>query len=56
MCDKAVDGGPSLLNFVTDWFVMNKMFEDLDIAVFSNDNIVFVNVDSSVTFFSVLLM
>ena len=50
MCDKAVDA--SLLSaLVPDWFVMNKIFEKDDV-VFSNDNIIFVNEDTDVTFFS----
>lgn len=49
MCDKAVDA--SLLSaLVPDWFIMNKIFEK-DV-VFSNDNIIFVNEDTDVTFFS----
>ena len=48
MCDKAVD--VSLLSaLVPDWFIMNKIFEK---DVFSNDNIIFVNEDTDVTFFS----
>ena len=49
MCDKAVDA--SLLSaLVPDWFIMNKIFEKDDV-VFSN-NIIFVNEDTDVTFFS----
>ena len=33
MCDKAVDACLSLLKFVPDWLVMNKMLKDLDNAV-----------------------
>ena len=50
MCDKVVDA--SLLSaLVPDWFIMNKIFEKDDV-VFSNDNIIFVNEDTDVTFFS----
>ena len=39
MCDKAVNCCLLALKFVPDWFVMNKMMEKLDSAVFSNDYI-----------------
>ena len=41
------------LKFVRDWFVANNMIEKLDNAVFSNDDIIFGDIDSNiVTFFS----
>ena len=52
MCDKAADACQSLLKFVPDWFVTNKMLEHLDNAVFFNDGKVFVNTDSYVSIFS----
>ena len=51
MCDKAVNCCLLALKFVPDWFVMNKMMEKLDSAVFSNDYIAFGDSDF-VTFFS----
>ena len=45
LCDKAVDAFLPALKFVPDCFVTNKMLEKLDVAVFCNDDIVFVNVD-----------
>lgn len=45
ICDKAVDNCLSKLKLVPDWFVTNKILEKVD-AVFSNDNIVFINTDS----------
>ena len=53
MSKEAVNTCLSLLKFLPDWFVMNKILKDLDDAVFFNDNIVFVNADpDNVTFFS----
>ena len=40
-CDKAVECYPLALKFFSDWFVMNKMIAKTDSAVFSNDYIVF---------------
>ena len=51
LCDKAVDSYV-LSHFVPYWFVTNNMIEKLDIAVFSDDYIVFFDLDSAfVTFF-----
>ena len=53
MCDKGVDSCLLALKFVPDWFVMNKMIEKLDSAVFFNDYIIFGDLDSDFdTFFS----
>ena len=52
MCEKAVDVCLPALTFVPDWFITNKMLEKRDDIVFSNNDIVFVNEDSDVTFFS----
>ena len=53
MYDKAAHAFLSTLKFVFDWFVTNKMLEELNDVVFSNDDMVFFNADSdSVTFFS----
>ena len=50
---KAVDVYLPSLKFRPDWFVTNKMLENLDGAVFFNDDIVFADRDSNtVTFFS----
>ena len=46
ICNKAVDVCLSVLKFVPDWVVTNKMIEKLDDVLFSNDDIVFVNEDS----------
>ena len=43
----------ALLKFVLDWFITNKLIEELDSAVFSNDYIIFGDLGSDfVTFFS----
>ena len=53
MCDKAVDSYLLALRFVLDWFAKSKMIDKIDNVVFSNDGIVFGNIDSDiVTFFS----
>ena len=53
MYDKAVDSYLPALKFVPDWFVPSKIIEKLDHSVFSNDDIVFGDIDSDiVTFFS----
>ena len=53
MCDKAVDSCVLALKCVRDWFIMSKMIEKLDNAVFSNDYIDFGGLDSDfVIFFS----
>ena len=36
------------LKFVPGWFVTNEMIEKLDNAVFSNEDIVFGNIDSNI--------
>ena len=53
ICDEAVDSYLLALKFVPNCFVSCKMIEKGDNAVFSNDNIVFDDIDSDiVTFFS----
>ena len=53
MCDNAVDSCLQALKFVPDWFVTSKVIEELDSAVFSNDYIVFGDLNSDFgTFFS----
>ena len=53
MCDKSVDTFLKTLKFVRNWFVINKITETLDDAVFSNDDTVFNDVDSdNAIFFS----
>ena len=53
MYHKAVDIFLTILKFVPDWFVTNKMLEKLGDVVFSKDDIVFVYENSdNVTFFS----
>ena len=52
MCDKPLDAFLPTLKFFLNWFVTNKMFEKLNV-VLSNDDMLFVNVDSdNVTFYS----
>ena len=52
MCDKPLDAFLPTLKFFLNWFVTNKMFEKLNV-VLSNDDVLFVNVDSdNVTFYS----
>ena len=52
MCDKPLDAFLPTLKFFLNWFVANKMFEKLNV-VLSNDDMLFVNVDSdNVTFYS----
>ena len=53
MCDEAVDSYLLALKFVPDWLVLSKMIEKLNNALFSNDDIVFHEIDPDiVTFFS----
>ena len=52
MCGKAVDSYLLALKFFPNYFVTCKMIEKVDNAVFSNDDIVFDDIDSDiVTFF-----
>ena len=46
MCDKAIDSYLLALKFVSDWFVTNNMIEKLDSIVFSDDYIIFGDLDS----------
>ena len=48
MCDKAVDTCVQTLTFVPDWFVMSKIIDKLDNVVFSDDYIVFGDIDSDI--------
>ena len=51
MCDKAVDDCLAALKFVPDWFVTSKMIEKLFTALYSDENILYLNEDSgNVTF------
>ena len=53
MCDKAIDFYLLTLKFVPDWFATSKIIEELDNAIFFNDDIVSGDIDSDiVTFFS----
>ena len=52
MCDKAVDSYLLALKFVPNWVVTNRMIDKPDNDVFSNDNIIFSDIDFYiVTFF-----
>ena len=52
MHDKTIDDFLPTLGFVPDWFV-TRMIKRLDDALFSNDDLIFVNKDSNnLTFFS----
>ena len=46
VCDKAVENFLLALKFVPDRFVTSMMIKKLDTAVFSNDYIVFGDLDS----------
>ena len=46
VCDKAIDSHLLTLKLLTDWFVTNKMIDKLDSATFSDDYIVFGDLDS----------
>ena len=48
MCDKAVDTYVQTLAFVPDWFVMSKIIDKIDNVVFSDDYIVFGDIDSDI--------
>ena len=48
MCDKAVDTYVQTLTFVPDWFVMSKIIDKIDNVVFSDDYIVFGDIDSDI--------
>ena len=50
MRDKAVGAFLTTHKFVPDLFVTNKILEKLDDVVSCNDDIVFVNADSDMTF------
>ena len=53
ICDELVDSYLLALKFLTDWFVTSKMIKKLHNAVFSNDGVVFGDIDSdTVTFYS----
>ena len=50
---KLIDSYQLTLKFVPGWFVTNEMSEKLDNAVFSNEDVVFGNIDSNIVrFFS----
>ena len=48
MFDKTVDTCVQTLTFVPDWFVMSKIIDKLDNVVFSDDYIVFGDIDSDI--------
>ena len=50
MCDKAVDSYLLAVKFVPDWFVLSKIIEKHDNAVFSDKNIVFGDLKSDFFF------
>ena len=54
ICDKAVDVCLPALKFVPNWFVTNKMLENLDNVLY-NDDIVFVNTDSDNDMFLMII-
>ena len=47
MCNEAVDVCLLALQFVSDWFVINKMTKKLDDALFDNDDIELINKNSN---------
>ena len=53
MCDKSVDSYLLALKFILDWLVPSNMIEKLYNVIFSNDDMVFWDIDSDiVTLFS----
>ena len=53
MCDKAIDACLPALNLVPLWFFRSKMIKKLHDDLFSNDDVILVNIDSNyVTLFS----
>ena len=49
--DKVVESYLLAIKFVPDWFIMGKKIEKLDNAVFSNEDIVFGDIDSDIVRF-----
>ena len=47
MCDKAVDGCLAALNFILDWFVTGKMIKILFTDLYTDENILYFNENSS---------
>ena len=56
MFDKTVDNFLLALTFVPDWFVTNKVIEKLDNVVFSNDYIVFGDLNSDLSLNSITIV
>ena len=53
ICDKAVNSYLLTLQFVSNWFLTNRMIEQIDNALFCNDNIIFGDIGTDIaTFFS----
>ena len=48
MCDKAITPYLLALTFVFHWFVTSKLFEKIDNAVFSNNDVIFGDTDSDI--------
>ena len=47
ICNKAVDAYLPTLEFVLDWFVTSKIIKKRDHDLFTNNDIIFINEDSS---------
>ena len=52
MCHKAIDDFLPALIFVSDWFIIRTMIENLPTASYTNDNLLYFNEDSGDAIFS----
>ena len=46
MCDEAVDGSLASLKFITDWFLIRKMINELFTSFYANDGLLLFDEDS----------
>ena len=54
MCEKAVDPYLLALKFVPDWFATSKVIRKLDNVLFSDNDIVFSDIDPSIQTVNIL--
>ena len=52
MCDEEVDNCLWTLKFISDWFVSSKIIKILHTALYTDDNILYLNEDIDDTMFS----
>ena len=52
MCDEAVDDCLTALKLVPDWFITSKMIEEIFIALYADENILYFNEGSSDSVFN----